>query len=454
MQKIKTHWLPFHKLFARYFDFFKYLILSIVWLTISILLLKREEQAGYEIFILAGAIGSFVFSFVQLWRHIVASSKFVLWAKEQGKTPNHVSEYTGPPGSGKTLVQNLSTYYMSKYSWEVLQLEYWLLIPKLKKKNYTPTDDELEIIQAYEFYVNNPGIPCLSSNVPIYSYEYHRYCYELTAEHLKQQERVPFRLVGAIDEIGTVCNMEMYKDRSNNYGGSADMSDFFRFCRQHVEMRMIGTEQEATNVFKDVRRVTAEIKKFRGVEPCLKPVFLSWLYERLRKYFVKKASDKQALVFSRFMLLLNRFLKNSGFLKIKYVYLSETVDSEGKQVLNERGKKNGKDFVMYVPCAMPINYNTRAFKSSYKALGKEIRLATFERLGLAKEDASRMLKAETLRRINDERKLAKREEDKQFYLDKQKIKEEVRQNAKAQKSNSNSAKTSSEQSAGSGEPGT
>lgn len=433
MQKIKTKWLPFYKRFARYYDFFKYFILSMVTLVIAIVILSNGDQNGYEPLILVPVIALFTFSFVKLWQHIVAGAKFKLWAKEQGATPNHVSEYTGAPGTGKTLVQNLSTYYMSKHSWEVLQLEYWLLIPKLRKKNYVPTEDEEEIIQAYNFYVNNPGIPCLSSNVPIYSYEYRRYCYELKAEHLKQEQRVPFRLVGAIDEIGTVCNMELYKDRSDNYGGSADMSDFFRFCRQHVEMRMIGTEQEASNVFKDVRRVTAEVKKFKGVTPCLKPIFFSWLYEVLKKYFIYKASDRQSIMYSRFMLSLKRFLDNAGFLKIKYVYLSETVDENGKQTFNERGKKNGKDFTMYVPCAMPIKYNSRAFKSSYKALGKDIRLACFLKLGLAKDDASRMLKAETLRKINEERKLAKQKSERESYLEKQRLKEEMRQDAKTSK---------------------
>ena len=441
MQKITTYKLPFYKRFARYYEFYKNLILSLLGLLVSAIIIFLLDIGLWKLLLLVPSIIITIRCIVKLFKYIHANSNFDNWVSNQKSTSNHVSEYTGPPGTGKTLMQNLSTYFMAKYSWEELQFEYWLLLPKFKNPDFVPNEDESEIIQAYNFYINNKGIPCLASNVPIYSYEYDRHSYILTAEHLKQEERVPYRLVGAIDEMGTVCNLEMYKDRSNNYGGSADMADFFRFCRQFAEMRCIGTEQEATNVYKDVRRVTAEIIKFKGVEPVQKPVFFNRLYNKRKKKYIEDLDVKQSLKHSRKMLKLKRFLDNCGFLKIRYVYLTETgKDAEGKTVYNEKTRDNGKDYILYVPCAMPIKYITRAYRPSYRALDKPLRLAVYEKLSLSKESSSKMLKAETLRLVAEERDKAKAEEDKRKYIEKIKLKEEMRQSAKAIKSNINSTK--------------
>lgn len=422
MQKIKTYKLPFYKRFAKRYNIFKSLIIGILCLVLSILIFISSDQSTLAVIGFLISVSVFIYCIVDLVRIGHHELDFQVWTIKTGRTSDHVGIGSGAPGTGKTLYENMATYYMSKYSWRELQFEYWLLIPRISKKDYVPTDDEKEIIEAYEFYTNNNGIPCFSSNSAVYSHEYKRFSYEVTAEHLKQEKRVPYRMTSVLDEIGTICNMELYKDRSGNINGSADMSDEFRFCRQHVEWRMTGTEQEASNIFKDVRRVVANIIKFRGVEKIMKPPFLNWLYNKLKDWFIEKGSDLQSKKWSRFMSRYRRFLNNTGYLKISYIYITESIDSKGESTYSESTRKNGKPFVVYFPCALPIEYETRAFRKSYKALGKPIDMKVFENLRLNKEQASKMLKAVTLQSIANERKELRLQEKKQDYELKQQMK--------------------------------
>lgn len=412
MKKIQTYKIPFKKRFAHNYEFYKYLTIFLITIIISLtILLKNKELTIFDIMLTSGSIAFLVLAIIKLIAHIKASSSFYIWKNKEAQTSEHVTINSGAPGTGKTLYETMKCYYMAKHSWQEVQYEYWLICSKLRD-SYQPTEDEREIIEAYNFYINNPGIPCLSSNYPIYSEEYERFSYIIDASHLKQEERVPYRNVSAIDEIGTICNLELCKDRSNNYCGAADMSDEFRFCRQHAEWRINGTEQESTNVFKDVRRVVASVIKLKGVTKVLKPKFLTWIYNLLKSYFVKHMSNKESLIFSKFMLRFKNFLNNTGYLKLNYVYLTGTEDSSGNVSYSEKYRRNGKDFVVYFPCATPIKYNSRIFRSSYKAIDKSIKLAVFQKLNLTKQLASKMLKSETLKAVNQEKEALKLEEEK------------------------------------------
>lgn len=448
MQKIQTYKLPFYKRFAHAYNFYKNIAIVVISLVLALVIYYGANNTTWGMIFFISALVVLVYSLVQFGRNVASELSFQVWATKTGRTSDHVGIGSGAPGTGKTLYENMATYYMAKYSWRELQFEYWLLIPKISKPGYVPTDDDKEIIEAYEFYTNNEGIPCLSSNSSIYSHEYKRFSYEVTEEHLKQEKRVPYRITSALDEIGTICNMELYKDRSNNFNGSADMSDEFRFCRQHAEWRMTGTEQEASNIFKDVRRVVANIIKFRGVEKVMKPPFLNWLYNKLKDKFIEKSSDRQAKRWARFMSKFKRFLNNTGYLKITYTYITESIDSKGESTYSESTRKNGKPFVVYFPCALPIEYETRAFRKSYKALEKPIEMRVFKDLRLTKEQASKMLKSVTLKVTLDERnklkqldrkeaekaKLeAKIEAKKKQIEELKKFKEEMKQNATTSK---------------------
>lgn len=444
LKKIKTYKNPLNQRFAFYYGFYKNAIIAIVAIAVAVPMFFTEDigDSTFAIIILALACFFGTVSIINLISMFTMLGKFKYMAETQGKSPNHLTIFVGPPGAGKTLLEVLFGYFMATSSWLTLQFERWLKERELRQKKEEALKDEdtKEIVDAYDFFINNEGIPCLASNVPIYSYEYRRYSYKFGAEHLKQEERVPYRTVGIVDEIGTTCTLEMFKDRSNNYSGAADMADFMRLDRQHAECRVLGSEQSPDNIYKDARRVVAQIVKCAGVKNVHQSIFLKWLYNFLEKHFVKRMKASQAIVFSNFMLKLRKFLHYSGFVRIEYTFLLETFDDKGNLVKSEeRRGRGGRTFKMYVPAMMPIKYRSRFLRESYKALNKPIRLAVYTSLGLAREEAMSRLKAEALRLSNEQRSSDKRETQKQAYADRLKIKQEVRESyAKSKKSSATS----------------
>lgn len=443
LKKIPTYKNPLNQRIAFYYSFYRYLFLALFFAAIALPFFLASEYSTIAIIILCVALFFAVVAIINFISMIAKMIKYKMFAETQGKTSNHLTILSGPPGAGKTLLEVLMGYFMSVSSWLTLQFERWLLERRLKKEGEKALEDPdvKELVEAYDFYVTNDGIPCYGGNLPVYSYEYQRYCYKFGAEHLKQEERVPYRMVGLVDEMGTTCTLEMVKDRGSNYSGATDMADFFRLCRQHAECRMLGSEQSSGNIYKDARNVVAQIVKCQGVKKVHEPKLIRWLYNFLDNYFTKRMNSKQAERWGEFMYKLKSFLKYTGFLRVEYTLLLETFDDKGNLVKSEEKKGfGGRNFKIPFPAMLPIKYFSRFLRESYKALSKPIRMTVYKRLGLTREEAMGKLKAETLRLAKEQRDADKRKELQQTYEDRLRIKQEVYANGKNKKSNSASNK--------------
>ena len=315
---------------------------------------------------------------------------------------HHYDNFSGAPGTGKTFTGTYITYERAKKNWEDLEFEYWLICSERRKKNYEPSEDDKEIIESYEFYSKNDGIPCMCSNIPVYSKEYRRFSYDLGVEGLRQEVNVPFKSAWLLDEIGTVCSTDLQYAKRSNINGATDMDDMFRFCRVFREINLIGCEQDYNNIYIGGRRVASENRVYYEREWVLKPRFWFWLYNKLKKYFINRMWVHQSYMFAGFMKKLRQYIFACGFFKFTYsvrgntqtqarVGKSEVNSSETRatDILKERG-------VLYIPCANSIKYRSRVLKSAYKAKDLPITLKPFISLNLADDKARSMLRSENL----------------------------------------------------------
>ncbi len=344
-------------------------------------------------------------SFIQF---VCYTIKYKSIIDEEAENDSAYENYMGPPGSGKSFCAKEISYAKSKYSWEELQFEYWLIASKLKDPNYKPTEEEQEIIESYEFNSNSPYIPCLATTIPCYSKLYRRKSHELEIDHLKQEKRLPYRICMFADEIGTFCNFSIQNGVLSNKSNSTDMDDFARFIRHMLEGRLIGTEQDANNIAIFMRRIASDNKRFDRKQWVLKPKFLFWLYMKLKRRFIRRMKMKDARLFAKPMALLKRYIFSCGFFKFTYKSCGNLVTQSKTETIVVQMQKE-KSTCFYFPRASELVYDTRAFRKAYKPLDKPIELNGFTAMKLTRPQAQKFLKSSNLiksnkasRRKNDE----------------------------------------------------
>lgn len=397
---IKEYKLPLIERVAYY----RPVLIWCFWLVVTAMIVAPTIAKNYENFwyylFLSPVIFFFVMSiikFIKFWWYVAKCNKKI---EETVENEHHYDNYSGAPGTGKTLTAEFLYHEKAKYNWRELQFEYWLIAPKLKDKNYKPTLDEQEIIDAYNYYTTHDGVPCWSSNIPAYSKRFKRFAYDVDGAYLKQEKRAPYRLCSVVDEIGTVATVEMFYGRSSNENGATDMTDNFKFCRHFNLWSIVGCEQDYNNIYIDCKRVASENRVYTGKKWVLKPRFLCWLYNKLKIHFIRKMSYSEAKVFSKFMQKLNQFKNCCGFFRFTYKIKenTETKSSNGVSITVQSLEE--KD-VVYIPRANEIKYRTRAFREAYKAKDKPLDLEVWESLYMTTERARSMLKSENLRKKED-----------------------------------------------------
>lgn len=399
---IKTYKLPLIERIAYWRPvllFFFYFVLN---LAISLPILIIYYNVWYAWLALLPLLLTLTLAIVHLFRFLHFRNKVETIVDADTTNEHHYDNYSGAPGTGKSYSGCFISYERAKRNWEDLQFEYWLICSKRRKKGYMPSEDDKEIIQAYEFYSQSDGIPCLASNIPIYSKEYHRFSYDLGVEGLKQEVNIPFKTAWFLDEIGTVCSTELQYARRDNTNGATDIDDTFRFCRVFREINLVGAEQDYNNIYIGGRRVASENRVYYKKEWLLKPRFWWWLYRKLKKYFVNRMWYHQAFMFAGFMERLKTFIFACGFFKFHYsirgntqtqarVGQSEVNSSETRatDVLKEHD-------VLYIPRASTFKYRSRVLREAYKAKDLPITLKAFTSLSLLRERAQSMLKSKNL----------------------------------------------------------
>ena len=393
--KLQHFHLPLLERLAFYYPLTKGLFLLILNISIATPFIIRFNFVWWSWVAFSPIILIVLFSIVEIIRWFYYKKRYNQWEFEQGQTSNHFDINEGPPGSCKSLHACFATYAMAKYSWRELQYEYWLLLPKLYENDAVLTEDEKEIVDAYKFFANSQGIPCLASNIPIWSKELKRFSYEIGVESLKQKTRLPYRTNGMVDELSTICPPDLYLDRKKNIFGSADISDFGKFCRQFGEFRFIGCEQDGNNYYIDLRRVNSQIRTFDGKTNVLEPRFLRWVFEKLKTRAINHMSFYKARIWAKFLNNFEKFIESVGFFKIKYHNTKRQAIGVSGQFVVVKENDDPQETI-YFPRAMPFKYETRAYRNAYKPLKDPILLKPFEKLRMTREKGLSMLRSNNL----------------------------------------------------------
>ena len=388
--KIKTYKQPLLERLAKCRPAFKFVYAGAISAAIAVPLIMAYSNLWYIYLLLLPVFIWFICAIVNFVRFSTYLAKYQLWCEVEGEDPTNSEVDGGAPGTGKTLYLVNSKYQQAKVSWFRVQEEMWFILPKIKR-GQSLTQEEKEVFDAYVFYTQHEGIPCMGGNTPVWSKEYKRYCYKVGISALKQETRMPYRICTILDEFSGICPQELYIDKWKNEKGSLYIEEAGKYSRQWAEWRNGVAEQNPNNIFKGYRNVVGEIKVMNSCRVVLKPLFLTWLYKKLMVHFVGRMSmhDTKFVAAMRF---LKNYISFCGFFKISYTTKNtETGSSQVVVLINQKEKQ------IYIPTAMPIKYVTRLFRNAYRCLLKTLDLDVYDDLVLGREEAMSYLRGENFK---------------------------------------------------------
>ena len=316
-----------------------------------------------------------------------------------GEAEDSLEIHQGAPGTCKSLTAKERVSAKGENSWKKIKYKTWKLYGKMNDPNYQLTDEDKEVLDAFEFNSKGKGVPCRLSSVPAYDKRYRRYYYKLELAHLKQEKRMAFASCLWQDEIGTSLNFStawnVYAKENN---GEVNIDDFSRYIRHFGEFRLIGTEQDGANVAIFMKRIASDNKLFEGKEWVLKPRFLLWLFKKLEKRFTRRMLKSEAIRFGKFMDKFEKFVYKCGFFKIIFSSCGNYVTSGNQKsqvqviVIDSKQKK----FVYYMPRMSSVIYETRAMRNGYIPKNKPIDVDVWDSMTVSDEDVKKMLKSNNI----------------------------------------------------------
>lgn len=393
----KRDWI---KWFARRHFIFNFIYTVILDLIVLLCIGFNFKQIALSIplIILTLPLGvATVTNFVNLTRNGLGVALVNKHIEDILKQRSRVDFRKGPPGCGKSTQTLYEAKVLADKCWEELTYKYWLY-KGIKEKELTPfqKQEKADVIEAYVFYQSEGTIPCLWSNVPVTD-EQGRKANKLTKAHLLQQEKLPYLSVLFSDEIGS----QFEATKGGNNKDLKPLSLLGRFIRHFFDGFWRLTEQDEKKSFIDIRRVVERVVLCISQVWVMKPTILLWIYNRLKKHYVKKTrkADKykegsktynklQRKVYrtskhhSKFMLKFKHYLDCVGYRKYT-VDEREYNESDGT-VLSSRTKS------FYTPSCLNVKYNDRCFKNLYKAKDKKLKPSKFKQNFLTDEDVSQM----------------------------------------------------------------
>lgn len=304
-------------------------------------------------------IAAFIYSFYTLIIFFIAQIS-ILQHNRSINLNNIITVMTGPPGSGKSSSAGYKAVIMARIMFAELQYKYKIMLPQvqnyLKEGNAQKLLEWYEVRDSYEYYMTHDCIPCLWSNIPLQVGGQKSSI--LTYEHAAQVERVPYYSVLYFDETGSVFRVDSWRDKP------LTVSDFFRLARHFGEFRIICTEQDPTNIFKDVRRVVAQNILMQNQKWVNKPWLFLLPYKILKMIIIK--SDKiPGKAVAVFMQRFNLLIAHIGQRRYKYVGKQNT---EAELKINNKKRERTKIF--YLPTMLNYQYDERTFKNLYLAKDK------------------------------------------------------------------------------------
>lgn len=286
---------------------------------------------------------------------------------ELAKTKRCVQVYSGDPGSYKSFTMCHDASIIAKLNWIKLCLEFWVWHSREKEILKRNDPDELmryyDIKRSYEFYSKSKCIPCLHSINGIKDRS-GRYSHKITLDHLRGLKVLPRYSVIVLDEVGSFLRAQ--DGMINKKQAFTDISDTFRLGRQYYKWTVLCSEQDYTNIFKDVRRVVGFNRVMNGGTKICEPVFLKAVLEMFE--FIKTDSfDKKIRrqpKSARFYSWLKNFTYSIGFVKVESTYYgnSETGEIGSLNEGENRLAKPLKSFMRYMPPTGVNIYSTDAYK--------------------------------------------------------------------------------------------
>ena len=296
----------------------------------------------------------------------------------------------GKPRVGKTsqAVQEAKSLALTK--WRQLQYDYWMHHSREKQILENGDINELlewyAIKESYEFYTRkpgpdeNPGIPCLWSNIGIKDAG-GRTSYQVTLDHIKGISRLPLYSVVFFDEIGAVLKSELSLKKGEFY----DVSDMFRLGGHFLKWAVIGCEQDPKNIFIDCRRVAGANELVKSQQWVCKPVLALGIYNFLKTWKIDnldKGSKRQPK-WAKFMKGFESFVKSIGFRQQIVSGMGNLETGSETYVVNDSGERIplGKNHIRYVASGINQYYDDRAYKQLYPSFFfKKIEGKTFKKL--------------------------------------------------------------------------
>lgn len=330
-------------------------------------------------------IAVFIYAFYTFFVVFIIAQVSIFTHNASVNLTNIVTVRSGPPGTGKSSSAGYDVKIMADMMYSELRWKYWEMRYKIAEYieagNVQKILEWYEVRDSYEYYITHDCIPCMWSNIPIRVNG--QFSSIITYQHAAQIERVPYYSVIYFDESGSVFRVDAWHDKP------LTVSDFFRLARHLGEFRIVCTEQDASNVFKDVRRVTSQNWLMIEQKWVNKPLLLLIPYKILKAYFLW--SDKGNKTLADFMLSYKKLLNHIGQRRYKYIAKQSDINT----LTHGEGKRE-KTKMFYLPTMLNYQYSDRTFKNLYLAKGKEIPDGQiFEELEIqnTKQNRERYLKA-------------------------------------------------------------
>jgi hypothetical protein len=360
-----------YRVLAGEYFFFQLLFFSaialLLWLSVNDFILKLALTAAVGVPAVFQYLFSHLFSArVRRYRRSVSFRHYVI-VKD------------GAPGAGKTATGLYTAVVMAKKLWREVKYKNWLYSWKLLTWQREPEKYKQELIdyeeikEAYDYYKTGDCVPCLWTNIPVRVGA--RYTSILTVNHAAQVDRLAAYTVLFFDEGGSQFRIDDYKNRP------IKISNFFRLCRHAGEFRIISTEQDALNIFIDVRRVVGLNDYMLSQSPALmtRPFVLLIVFLPLRWLFCR--IDKGSKSFAPLMSFLEKMINYVGFRRFQHI---EAGNTEHTVDLKNRVK------VFYLPAALNCEYDNRTFRNLYLARNELINKNVWNRLVLDDTEQNRI----------------------------------------------------------------
>lgn len=278
----------------------------------------------------------------------------------------------GVPGAGKTSSLLHDLKILADMMWNKICNKYALLEPFLDDIPYWPQkerEDAKEIIEAYNYYNNGNGYPCLWTSVPCFVDGVP--AYRVTADHLLQRTRFPYGAVVMLDETSLILPQELYRNKPY------EIIELFKFLRHFGDFKIGSTEQDEDSNVIYLRRVAGASKRMIGQVWVQRPRFLEWIYD-FQLNHTKNMTKKKV----NYFLIFNKIIRSMGYRKYYYYENAMTLDTV----------PGLKSFVLKPNLNM--TYDDRAYKNAYQCKDVPLVHSSWEHLRLTTQEIKEIFKQE------------------------------------------------------------